>query len=145
MPSWVLRAATLRPPICERRPSEMASPAASSAARLIRKPEDSFSSDLLICPSVTDRLRYALSAAMLLLTRRPTVFLLGREVLPRYVRASKDLRGAGGVYGGSRVKLEAKPWVSCGWREKSSRSRSRPSAGLPIHSARAAGRRRPAA
>ncbi len=74
MPSWVLRTATFRPPICERRPSEMASPAASSAARLIRKPEESFSSDLLIWPSVTDRLRYALSAAMLLLTRRPTDF-----------------------------------------------------------------------
>ena len=54
----------------------MARPAASSAARLMRKPEDSFSSDLLIAPSLTDRLRYAFSAAMLLLRRRPTVFLL---------------------------------------------------------------------
>jgi hypothetical protein len=35
----------------------MARPAASSAARLIRKPDDSFSSDLDICPSVTDRFR----------------------------------------------------------------------------------------
>ena len=56
-PSWVLRTATLRPPICERRPSEMARPAASSAARLMRKPLESFSSDLLIWPCVTDRLR----------------------------------------------------------------------------------------
>src|SRR4051794_4569937 len=78
MPSWVLRTATFRPPICERRPSEMARPAASSAARLMRKPEESFSSDFCICPSVTERLRYALSAEMLLLTRRPIVFLLGR-------------------------------------------------------------------
>ena len=107
MPSWVLRTATLRPPICERRPSEMARPAASSAARLIRKPEESFSSDLLIWPSVTDRLRYALSAAMLLLTRRPTMFLLGRAYIPRYVRAAKALLGADGVYGGRGGKLEA--------------------------------------
>src|SRR5919112_1539080 len=81
MPSCVFRTATLRPPICDRRPSEIARPAASSAARLMRKPEESFSSDLLIWPSVTDRLRYALSAAMLLLTRRPTMFLLGQGFL----------------------------------------------------------------
>ena len=56
-PSWVLRTATLRPPICERRPSEIARPAASSAARLMRKPLESFSRDLLIWPWVTDRLR----------------------------------------------------------------------------------------
>src|SRR4051794_6626176 len=108
MPSWVLRTATFRPPICERRPSEMARPAASSAARLMRKPEESFSSDLLIWPSVTDRLRYALSAAMLLLTRRPTMFLLGRAFLPRYVRAAEALLGAGGVYGAQHGELEAK-------------------------------------
>src|SRR3954470_10972802 len=108
MPSWVLRTATLRPPICERRPSEMARPAASSAARLMRKPEESFSRDLLIWPSVTDRLRYALSAAMLLLTRRPTMFLLGRAFLPRYVRAAEALLGAGGVYGALHGELEAK-------------------------------------
>ena len=57
MPSWALRTATLRPPTCERRPSEIARPAASSAARLMRKPLDSFSSDLDIWPCVTDRLR----------------------------------------------------------------------------------------
>src|SRR5215213_9713355 len=94
MPSWVLRTATFRPPICERRPSEMASPAASSAARLMRKPEDSFSRDLLIWPSVTDRLRYALSAAMLLLTRRPMVILLGRGLPAASVlRAKRSLTG----------------------------------------------------
>ncbi|GAT71520.1 hypothetical protein PS9374_07225 [Planomonospora sphaerica] len=32
-------------------------PAASSAARLIRKPLDSFSSDFDIAPSLTDRFR----------------------------------------------------------------------------------------
>ena len=87
MPSWVLRTATFRPPIWDRRPSEMARPAASSAARLMRKPEESFSSDLLIWPSVTDRLRYELSAAMLVLTRRPMVFLLGRTI-PTCIRAA---------------------------------------------------------
>src|SRR3954466_15799417 len=108
MPSWVLRTATFRPPIWERRPSEMARPAASSAARLMRKPEESFSSDLLIWPSVTDRLRYALSAAMLLLTRRPTMFLLGRDFPLRHVRAAEALLGAGGVYGAMSGELEAK-------------------------------------
>ncbi len=57
MPSWVLRTATLRPPTCERRPSEMARPAASSALRLMRKPLESFSRDLDICDWVTDRFR----------------------------------------------------------------------------------------
>src|SRR5687768_2269969 len=90
----------------------MARPAASSAARLIRKPEESFSSDLLIWPSVTDRLRYALSAAMLVLTRRPTIFLLGRGATPRLHPCSGALLGAVGDYGGTRVKLEAKPSTS---------------------------------
>ena len=57
MPSWALRMATLVPPTCERRPSLMERPAASSAARLIRKPEESFSRLLAICPSVTVRFR----------------------------------------------------------------------------------------
>ena len=57
MPSWALRTATLRPPTCERRPSEMARPAASSAARLMRKPLDSFSSDFDMSFWVTDRFR----------------------------------------------------------------------------------------
>ena len=70
MPSWALRTATLRPPTCERRPSEIARPAASSAARLIRKPLDSFSSDLDIWPCVTDRLRYEFKASMFWLMRR---------------------------------------------------------------------------
>ena len=70
MPSWALRTPTLRPPTCERRPSEIARPAASSAARLMRKPLDSFSSDLDIWPCVTDRLRYELMASMFWLMRR---------------------------------------------------------------------------
>src|SRR4051794_1169603 len=77
MPSWVLRTATFMPPICERRPSEIERPAASSAARLMRKPLDSFSRDFDIWLSVTDRFRYAFWAAMFWLMRRPmSVFLL---------------------------------------------------------------------
>ncbi|STY98514.1 Uncharacterised protein [Mobiluncus mulieris] len=45
MPSWALRTAWRLPPTWERKPSEIARPAASSAARLIRKPEESFSRD----------------------------------------------------------------------------------------------------
>ena len=67
MPSWVLRAATVRPPICDLRPSEMARPAASSAARLIRRPEERRSRLLLIAPWVEARLRYEFIAAMLVL------------------------------------------------------------------------------
>src|SRR3954466_2869097 len=80
-PSCALRTATLRPPTWARRPSEIARPAASSAARLIRKPLDSFSSDLDICPSVMDRFRYAFCAAMFWLIRRPMIFLLVRVLL----------------------------------------------------------------
>src|SRR5215218_9821005 len=85
----------------------MARPAASSAARLMRKPEESFSSDLLIWPSVTDRLRYALSAAMLLLTRRPMVSSLDVSPSP-CVRAGVPFRGCASGYGGRHVNVEAK-------------------------------------
>ena len=57
MPSWALRVATLRPPTCERRFSLMTRPAASSPARLMRKPEESFSRDLPSEFWVPDRLR----------------------------------------------------------------------------------------
>src|SRR5659263_146799 len=85
MPSWALRTATLRPPTCERRPSEIARPAASSAARLMRKPDDSFSSDLARSFCVLDRLRYELVAAMFWLIERPMMELLldsGRNCRP---------------------------------------------------------------
>src|SRR6478609_7273251 len=85
MPSWALRAATFRPLTCERRPSEIARPAASSAARLMRKPDDSFSSDLLRSFCVLDRLRYELTAAMFWLIERPMMKLLldwGRAAHP---------------------------------------------------------------
>src|SRR5919112_5507314 len=75
-PSCELRTATFRPPTWARRPSEMDRPAASSAARLMRNPLDSFSSDLLSWPSVTDRLRYEFCAAMFWLMRRPMMTLL---------------------------------------------------------------------
>src|SRR5688500_17891596 len=73
MASCALRTATLRPPTWARRPSEMLRPAASSAARLMRKPEDSFSSDLAMAPSVTERFRYAFMAAMFWLMRIPMI------------------------------------------------------------------------
>src|SRR5206468_6156921 len=76
MPSWALRAATCRPPIWDCRPWLIDRPAASSAARLIRRPEESFSRELRICLSVEDRLRYAFIAAMLELIRRLIFFLL---------------------------------------------------------------------
>ena len=57
MPSWALRMATLVPPTWARRPSLIDRPAASSAARLMRKPEESFSRLFDICPSVTVRFR----------------------------------------------------------------------------------------
>ena len=46
MPSWALRAAWAEPVTWDFRPSEMDRPAASSPARLMRRPVDSFSRDL---------------------------------------------------------------------------------------------------
>ena len=57
MPSWALRVACRSPETWARRPWLMTSPAASSAARLIRKPDDSFSRLLAIEAFVDDRLR----------------------------------------------------------------------------------------
>ena len=63
--SCALRWAWSRPPIWARSFSLMARPAESSAARLIRKPEDSRSMDLDILSEVATRLRWALNASML--------------------------------------------------------------------------------
>jgi hypothetical protein len=57
MPSWALRVAWLRPPICARRPWLITRPEASSPARLMRVPEESFSRDLLIELSFIERFR----------------------------------------------------------------------------------------
>ena len=57
MAFWAFSLALLRPLTWPRSFSLMARPAASSAARLMRKPEDSFSRLLLIWPSVTERFR----------------------------------------------------------------------------------------
>src|SRR2546421_5432411 len=96
MPSWALRAATCRPPIWDCRPWLIDRPAASSAARLIRRPEDSFSSEFFMALSVEDRLRYALTAAMLLLIRRLMVFLLDQcHAGPSMVRLSRYRRPGG--------------------------------------------------
>src|SRR5262245_57230175 len=53
--------------------SEMPRPAASSAALLMRKPEDSFSIDFASLLDVRERFRCALCASRLLLMRRPIV------------------------------------------------------------------------
>src|SRR2546423_3777049 len=96
MPSWALRAATCRPPIWDCGPWLIDRPAASSAARLIRSPEDSFSSEFFMALSVEDRLRYALTAAMLLLIRRLMVFLLDQcHAGPSMVRLSRYRRPGG--------------------------------------------------
>ena len=63
MPSCALRVACRRPRTCERRPSLMESPAASSAARLMRRPLESRSSALPIFRPVMPRFRCAFSAA----------------------------------------------------------------------------------
>ena len=57
MPTWALRDACCRPRICDRMPSLIDSPAASSAARLMRRPLESRSSALPIFMPVTLRLR----------------------------------------------------------------------------------------
>ena len=57
MPSWALLVAWFRPRIWARSFSEMARPAASSAARLIRRPEDRRSRLVDIAFCVPERLR----------------------------------------------------------------------------------------
>ena len=62
MPSSALRVACFSPLTWARSPCEITSPAASSAARLMRKPDDSFSKLLPSCRFVPARLREALFA-----------------------------------------------------------------------------------
>ena len=71
MPSWAFRPAWLRPRTWARSFSLMARPAASSAARLMRRPEESFSTDLPKFTAVALRLRCALRASTLVLMRIP--------------------------------------------------------------------------
>jgi len=67
MPSLALRAAWLRPLICDVKRVAMARPAASSLALLMRRPEERRCSDVArpVCDML--RLRCALSDAMLVL------------------------------------------------------------------------------
>ena len=71
MPSWALRIAWLVDRICARKRSEIAKPAASSAAVEMRKPVDSRRKLACRRSVVTDSERWALIDAMLELTRRP--------------------------------------------------------------------------
>ena len=76
MPSWALRLAWAVPRIWARMPSEIARPAASSAARLMRRPDDSFSIDFESAIDVAERLRCALNASTFVFTRRDIEILL---------------------------------------------------------------------
>src|SRR5919198_1645015 len=69
-PSWMLRWACARPRICARIFSEMPRPAASSAALLMRRPDERRSIDLETLSEVIDSRRCASIASMLLLIRR---------------------------------------------------------------------------
>ncbi len=69
MPSWALRTAWFRPRTCPRSFSEIVRPAASSAARLIRSPLDSFSTLFASDMPVVFRLRCAFTALMFVLIR----------------------------------------------------------------------------
>ena len=67
MPSLALRAAWFRPLICEVKRVAIASPAASSFALLMRRPDDRRCSDVARLDCEAFRLRCALSEAMLVL------------------------------------------------------------------------------
>src|SRR4051812_19712954 len=90
--SWVLRWAWPRPLTWPRSRSLIARPAASSAARLIREPDESFSIDFCSLLFVPTRLRWALNASMLLFTRRDMcVYLL--DVRPERLPVALVSRG----------------------------------------------------
>src|SRR5262249_48936726 len=67
MPSLALRAAWSRPRICEVKRSEIARPAASSLALLMRRPDDRRCREVARVPCDMLRLRWALSAITLVL------------------------------------------------------------------------------
>ncbi len=67
MPSLALRAAMFRPRIWLVKRSEMARPAASSLALLMRRPDDRRWMEVLSEPWLTPRLRWAVSEATLVL------------------------------------------------------------------------------
>src|SRR4051794_6235563 len=70
MPSCALLTAWPMPPICALMFWLITRPDASSAAELIREPDESFCKLLETAESVADRLRYASNAVTLVLTRR---------------------------------------------------------------------------
>jgi hypothetical protein len=90
-PSWELRTAKLMPRILLRRPSEIVSPEASSAAELIRYPDDNRANDLSVALSVRARVRCPPSAATLVAILIPILSSVGSGVsyLLRRIRAAK--------------------------------------------------------
>src|SRR5215212_10614813 len=93
-PSWALRWAWPRPRIWARIFSEMARPAASSAARLMRKPELRRSIDSVTLPLTAVRLRWALNASTLFWIRRDMRFSLnrprGHSLRPRLLQVRRQ-------------------------------------------------------
>ncbi len=73
MPSLALRIAWFRPRICVVKRSEIARPAASSLALLMRRPEDSRCSAVARLDCELDRLRCAFSDRMLVLITCPVI------------------------------------------------------------------------
>lgn len=68
IPSWAFADACVRPRICRRIFSEMARPAASSAALLIRQPDESFSVVFLFLETLIPNCRPAFHASIFVLT-----------------------------------------------------------------------------
>src|SRR3954468_20633009 len=84
--SCALRSAWPSPRTWPRSRSLIDRPAASSAARLIREPDDSFSIDFESFELVAIRFRWALNASMLLLMRSAICFLLDATLGTRHLR-----------------------------------------------------------
>src|SRR3954449_10609950 len=100
MPSWALRCAWSRPLIWLRIFSEMPRPAASSAARLMRWPLESFSIDFEAADADAVSWRWVLNASMLFWMRRPMIYSLwiwfGLVLTRRLLVASHNKIGPGG-------------------------------------------------
>ena len=69
MPSWALRFACVKPPICDFIFSEIAKPAASSPALLIREPDESFANEFDFAVFAAVKRLYVFIAATFVLIR----------------------------------------------------------------------------
>src|SRR6056297_2224241 len=110
MPSLALRTAWFRPRICVVKRSEIARPAASSLALLIRRPVDSRSSDVFSRPCDWLRLRCALSEATLVLidcviTYTPSDICWSAAQLPAHHVRARPHRSTASLSVGAGVTL----------------------------------------